>query len=105
MWYTYDQAHEYFRLIVAFLSFVTVYLFFLNIVLRREHMTRRGRRIWYWAQALVVVVSYGNVAAYRNDYPATGATVALAIVFIGLTASFLWHPEGDEKVPPPRKKK
>lgn len=71
-----------------------------NMIVRRNNIPRRARRITAWVYALLINVVYGYSISIQEHRHFNWSVGLGTILLVGTLASILWHPPGDNKPPP-----
>lgn len=71
-----------------------------NMIVRRQQIARRTRRIMGWIYAFMLNVVYGYAISIHEHRPFNWSVGVGTVLLIGIFASIMWHPRGDDKPPP-----
>lgn len=71
-----------------------------NLVARREKINRRTRRIMVWIIAIFINFLYGTADNLQDSIRVNPAVILATILLLGLTGAIIWHPDGDDQLPP-----
>jgi hypothetical protein len=88
------------RLIAMVLVALGIALMTHTIVTRRDTTPRRVRRVIMWLYFILLVVGYGLGWAFAHEVVVNPAVYWMTTGLLGLVASLVWHPEGDDELPP-----
>lgn len=92
-----DQWIRWFNLAFAVMALSGLTM---NMIVRRERINRRTRRLMFWVYGLFLYTAYGSGVSIQNDAPITSVTYLITIVLFGFILALIWHPDGDDLKPP-----
>lgn len=71
-----------------------------NMIVRRNQINRRTRRILGWLFLLLINFIYAYSIAIQDNRPYNASVGIASVLLLGTVIAIIWHPPGDSKVPP-----
>lgn len=92
---------DYIRLLNCVIAAGCVAAMTAGLLIRRHKLTRRVRRISWVFHLFLVNIAYGSGYLYsKHDIPINPPTVTTMLILCILVIALIWHPDGDDKLPP-----
>lgn len=96
-WNAYTEAARYINM---GLLIIVIAGFSANMIVRRSKTPRRTRRIGWNLFVLLCTFVYGYSVSIKLNRPYNDAVGIGTVVLVCTIAAIVWHPEGDDKLPP-----
>lgn len=71
-----------------------------NMIIRRNYLNRRTRRILGWLFLILINFIYAYSISIQDNRPYNASVGIASILLLGTIFAIAWHPPGDDKTPP-----